>query len=1240
MARQFGSGSQMSEAFVEKTAKEKARLVHKLAGQLKSDMARLLEDTENADIILVAGGEHLLSHKIMLQTRVPEFFAFFIGKNSTAKKIMIQNVVAEDLKSFLRDIYSMNEISTWRDTIKEWIKRQDRPKHSVEAGMEEMEINGKAEQSLASYQDDDIAMVAIEDHNGNEHGACGVTMAMEISSGLAQCNYHGYGDDRVKSMELESQGSEDAVFVNGKSKESVGNVIQDTFLKANMPEATCFLARDLLHMFVHQESTDITLIVQDKRIKAHRFILCCRSVYFTAMLCGGWAESSAEEITLFDVSCSTALAALYYIYGGVMEDPTDTSIGELVQMSDMYGLDGLKDNAAFILRRDKCHFFHKPCSACLSGVPECLALSTAYGLHAVAENCLRWITKHLDKVWSTKTFAVQAQEVLQHSYEFATSTLGEDNVVAVAMQCDKLLTGLPHVKWVESVRHLATSLHCYCIDYIIENFYTITNHRSFTILLADMAWSSNLVEAIFLTAIESLNVENGCKMFAVTNALRQRSEFEEWSQDVIGLLDDTHSSMMTFMTNNVNHLMRSKDWQIVPEDLREKIKRDAVFVDDTKRMLAPKPTLSSSFGGTQGQSGSSLRSSIPKRPSRLPTSLRKTTPATDGQFARPKTAIPVVNRTKPLLATRPQTAMSTAEKQSKEKSNVVQRRPVTVGRSDSRSERGGTPQLSRKAPVQMPRPTTLLTKTMTVATKQDDKTKAQKQPTRRPASASPTVLRVAKPPVTTIISPSSPTSPTDTRPGRHPTRVFTRSKSDGTKERPLSGSQNTNVGTDRKENSMSTTNQDPAVRPKSSFRSSGRYTRSSTTPVTSPQKDFTERIKSPNPVRRNVSNPVRTEYRTYVRSNTTPVTSPQKEFSDKIKSPAPVRRNVSMSSAVRSDYRYARSNTTPLTSPQKEIKSPPVMRRNLSSPVNANCPSPVQEQSSHSHVVQSSPGTRSSIPTSPRMYRSPRTQSRHSPEKVQLQDQPMDVDDQRHSQGSLGYSSSGYCSSPRRGRISPVKGEVLSPRRPDTSDADSGQSSREGSFYSSTSEYSSREPSVRYASSPDPVYESRGMSSPQSPRHFRVPSSPGRHSQSPVDADLQMRPRNTSKYSTDDENKSASPWRRQKENTVQNCTTWTAKYEAANRCDVTSEAQDVTMNACSSLSPESSPGSPGRRLGSRARPRSGIPRPIKSPSPTQGLHSVSTPPETLIPVRTFLSSRDSSERRSLKQGTRESHGAV
>jgi hypothetical protein len=55
-------------------------------------------------------------------------------------------------------------------------------------------------------------------------------------------------------------------------------------------------------LFLNDEYSDVTLVVDAQRFRAHRVILAARSDYFRALLYGGMKESTLSEIELKDTS--------------------------------------------------------------------------------------------------------------------------------------------------------------------------------------------------------------------------------------------------------------------------------------------------------------------------------------------------------------------------------------------------------------------------------------------------------------------------------------------------------------------------------------------------------------------------------------------------------------------------------------------------------------------------------------------------------------------------------------------------------------------------------------------------------------------------------------------------------------------------------------------------------------------------------------------------------------------------
>ena len=73
------------------------------------------------------------------------------------------------------------------------------------------------------------------------------------------------------------------------------------------------LSSDLLKAMNNEEFSDITLIIGDKKIYAHRVVLASRSKFFEAMFSHEYKEAQGE-ITLQDISYELFIVLLEYIY--------------------------------------------------------------------------------------------------------------------------------------------------------------------------------------------------------------------------------------------------------------------------------------------------------------------------------------------------------------------------------------------------------------------------------------------------------------------------------------------------------------------------------------------------------------------------------------------------------------------------------------------------------------------------------------------------------------------------------------------------------------------------------------------------------------------------------------------------------------------------------------------------------------------------------------------------------------
>lgn len=83
-------------------------------------------------------------------------------------------------------------------------------------------------------------------------------------------------------------------------------------------EHTRFLSEDIGALYLSDDYSDVTLIVNGQRFNGHKVILAARSEYFRALLYGGLKESMQSEIELKEPTLAAFKGLLKYIYTGHM----------------------------------------------------------------------------------------------------------------------------------------------------------------------------------------------------------------------------------------------------------------------------------------------------------------------------------------------------------------------------------------------------------------------------------------------------------------------------------------------------------------------------------------------------------------------------------------------------------------------------------------------------------------------------------------------------------------------------------------------------------------------------------------------------------------------------------------------------------------------------------------------------------------------------------------------------------
>jgi len=184
----------------------------------------------------------------------------------------------------------------------------------------------------------------------------------------------------------------------------------DNELKRTIPIPTSTLENDLLSLVNNEIMSDITFIIQNKTIKAHR-ILCLRCPYFKKMLTGEYLESRSTEINIQDVDYDIFLLILQYIYCDSCEAVTVDNAMEVFQAADRFGLDRLKRVSENVM----ISFINIDTAASI------YLAADMYNAENLKNRCKQYILKNFDQVSRSSSFEEMGRQNVDLVFEILRS---------------------------------------------------------------------------------------------------------------------------------------------------------------------------------------------------------------------------------------------------------------------------------------------------------------------------------------------------------------------------------------------------------------------------------------------------------------------------------------------------------------------------------------------------------------------------------------------------------------------------------------------------------------------------------------------------------------------------------------------------------------------------------------------------------------------------------------------------
>ena len=164
---------------------------------------------------------------------------------------------------------------------------------------------------------------------------------------------------------------------------------------ANSIPVTQSFLQDMRDMVDDDEYSDVTFLVEDQPIHAHRAILARRCEHFAAMFRSGMHESVEKEIRIPNIPRPVFLLLMEYLYTDSVKIELEHAV-DLYIAADLYQLERLRDMCCVVVRRN------------LTGDNAPAVLQNAADAHCqvLKEVCMEYIVSNFDVI--SKTDGIKA----------------------------------------------------------------------------------------------------------------------------------------------------------------------------------------------------------------------------------------------------------------------------------------------------------------------------------------------------------------------------------------------------------------------------------------------------------------------------------------------------------------------------------------------------------------------------------------------------------------------------------------------------------------------------------------------------------------------------------------------------------------------------------------------------------------------------------------------------------------
>uniref|UniRef100_A0A1B0AIK8 BTB/POZ domain-containing protein 9 n=1 Tax=Glossina pallidipes TaxID=7398 RepID=A0A1B0AIK8_GLOPL len=174
--------------------------------------------------------------------------------------------------------------------------------------------------------------------------------------------------------------------------------------RSDAVELTELFSAQMAQLCLNEDYSDVTFIVENQRLPAHRVMLAARSEYFRALLYGGLSESTQKDIHL-KVPVEAFKALLRYIYSGhlSLSQMDEDNILDTLGLANQYGLTELELAISDYLVQ----------YLALNNACAILDAARLYNLEKLTKLCLTFMDRNAADILQHETFKNLSKESLE-----------------------------------------------------------------------------------------------------------------------------------------------------------------------------------------------------------------------------------------------------------------------------------------------------------------------------------------------------------------------------------------------------------------------------------------------------------------------------------------------------------------------------------------------------------------------------------------------------------------------------------------------------------------------------------------------------------------------------------------------------------------------------------------------------------------------------------------------------------